>query len=89
MIGYYEMAQLMTDVDTAIISKEKELEMLKLTNINNDIMINVKIKQLEYEINELNIQRTYYNNKITDELMKNSTNQPCANGCCKYCNNWF
>ena len=86
MTDYYFMTQLMTDIDTEILNKKRELELLQTFT---DIGSKIEINQLEYEINELNIQRTYYDNKIIDQLMSNCTSQQCANGCCKYCKNWF
>ena len=67
MLDYYDMIQLIDDIDILISAKEKELEALK-TVITNDIMHNVKIQQLHAEINELRIQRTYYSNMIEDRL---------------------
>jgi len=85
MTDYYFLTQLMTDIDTTILNKKKELELLQTFT---DIGTKIKINQLEYEINELNTQRTYYDNKIIDQLMNNCTSQ-CSNGCCKYCKSCF
>ena len=85
MTDYYFLTQLMTDIDTTILNKKKELELLQTFT---DIGTKIKINQLEYEINELNTQRTYYDNKILDQLMNNCASQ-CSNGCCKYCKSCF
>ena len=69
MLDYYDIMQLIQDIDILISAKEKELEALKAV-ITNDIMHNVKIQQLHAEINELRIQRTYYSNMVEDQLAK-------------------
>ena len=81
MFNYYDTTQLIKDLDVSISVKEKERELLENV-INSDIMTKIKIQQLTYEINEMRVQRTYYSNKMTDELMNNSI-QTC--GKCKYC----
>jgi len=83
MFNYYDTTQLIKDLDIVISANEKELEVLR-TITDGDIMTKVKIQQLQSEINEMRVQRTYYSNKMADQLINNCVNGNCINGCCPY-----
>ena len=80
MLDYYDITQLIQNLDILISAKEKELEFLK-SILNSDIATKVKIQQLQSEINEIRIQKEYYNNSIQDQLMSN------CSGSCNCCRN--
>ena len=82
-MDYYDTNQLIKTLDHFIEDKEKELEALQLV-ITNDVMHNVKIQQLQSEINELKIQQIYHYNTMTDQLLNNCVSGNCTNGCCRY-----
>ena len=64
-------------IDNAII--DKELLRRQISSLNMDtIQKNVKLTQIQSEINELKSQRQYYSYFIADTLMNN-----CCGGCCK------
>ena len=83
MFNYYDTTQLIKDLDIVISANEKELEVLR-TITDGDIMTKVKIQQLQSEINEMRVQRTYYSNKMADQYANNCVNGKCSNGCCPY-----
>ena len=64
-------------IDNAII--DKELQRRQIVSLDMDsIQKNIKLGQIQAEINELNNQRQYYSYFIADTLMNN-----CCGGCCK------
>ena len=67
----------MDGIDAKIKQKENELLMLKFMNVNN-IIHNMEMRNLESEIEELKMQRTYHSNYLADQLMKG-----CIGGCCR------
>ena len=68
------------DIDTKIKQKENELLMLKFMN-SNSIIHNMEMRNLESEIEELKMQRTYHTNYIADQLMRNCS--ACSGNCCR------
>ena len=86
-MDYYDVTQLIENLEIILSSKEKELEELQ-KNTSSDILTNIKINQLNYEIDELRMQLAYHHNKMTDQLLNNCVNYSngsCADGsCCNY-----
>ena len=68
------------DIDNKIKQKENELLMLKFMN-SNSIIHNMEMRNLEGEIEELEMQRTYHTSYIADQLMRNCSE--CSGNCCR------
>ena len=73
-MDYYDINQLIKNLDIMI--KYKQDELSKFTLDDRDVFNQVKLNQLQYEIIELETQRKYYYDSITD------INNCCTNGCC-------
>ena len=73
-MDYYDINQLIKNLDIMI--KYKQDELSKFTLDDHDVFNQVKFNQLQYEIIELETQRKYYYDSITD------INNCCTNGCC-------
>ena len=58
-MDYYSSVQFIDDIDSKIRQKEGELIMMKFTNTDN-IIHNTLARDLQSQIDELRIQRTYY-----------------------------
>ena len=76
-MDYYSSVQFIDDIDSKIRQKEGELIMMKLTNTDN-IIHNTLARDLQSQIDELRIQRTYYSDFLAHQLMQN-----CIGGCCR------
>ena len=64
-------------IDNAIL--DKEFQRRQISTLDMDmIQKNIKLGQIQSEINELKNQRQYYSYFIADTLMNN-----CCGGCCK------
>ena len=72
-MDYYDINELVKNLDIMINYKRDELS--KFTD-DRDVFNQVKFNQLQYEIIELETQRKYYYDSITD------INNCCTNGCC-------
>ena len=68
-MSYSQLLSFIDDIDTKIKQKENELLMLKFMN-SNSIIHNMEMRNLESEIEELRMQRTYHTNYIADQLMR-------------------
>ena len=82
-MNYYGSVLNLDDIDAKIKQKENELLMLKFMNVEN-IIHNVAMRNLEREIDELKMQRTYHSNWIADQMMKG-----CIGGCCRRNNAFY
>ena len=76
-MDYYSSVQFIDDIDSKIRQKEGELIMMKLTNTDN-IIHNTLARDLQSQIDELRIQRTYYSDFLAHQLTQN-----CIGGCCR------
>ena len=76
-MDYYGSVVYIDEIDAKIKQKENELLMMKFMNANN-IVHNMAMRNIESEIDELKMQRTYRSNLLADQLMKG-----CIGGCCK------
>ena len=74
---YYSSVQFIDQIDAMIRQKEGDLNIMKLTNTDN-IIHNTIARDLQSQIDELRIQRTYHYNFLADKLMQN-----CIGGCCR------
>ena len=80
-MNYYNNILYIDDIDAKIKQKENELLMLRFMNVDN-IIHNTSMRNLEAEINELNVQRTYLSNMMADQLMQGCIG--CSGGnCCR------
>ena len=76
-MDYYGSVLFLDAIDAKIKQTENELLMLKFMNVDN-IIQNVAMRNIESEIDELKMQRTYHSNYLSDQLMRG-----CIGGCCK------
>ena len=82
-MDYYGSVVYIDEIDAKIKQKENELLMLKFMNVNN-INHNITMRNIESEIDELKMQRTYHSNWIADQMMKG-----CIGGCCRRNNAFY
>ena len=69
-------------MDQNIIKKEIEKDNVKSLGLDT-VTANVKVAQIQAEIDELRMQRTYYSNFCRDEMMKRCVSGHCSN--CSLC----
>ena len=79
-MNYHYSSSLLEDLIKKIDEKEKELKLLQAKDVI-DLQCSIKIQQVIAEINELEIQKVYYNNVMQDQLTSSCT------GCCHCCKN--
>ena len=75
-MDYYDIKQLIVNLDIMMQYKQEELSQVVTLN-DHDVFSQVKINQLQYELTELQTQRKYYFDYIND------MNNCCLNGCCR------
>ena len=66
-------------IDNSIVQKELEKEQINVIGLDETTK-NVKLTQIQVEIDELKMQRKYYNDYYADEMIRK-----CVNGCCQDC----
>ena len=82
-MSYSQLLSFLDDIDAKIKQKENELLMLKFMNISN-INHNIAMRNIESEIDEPKMQRTYHSKWIADQMMKG-----CIGGCCRRNNAFY